>query len=120
MHRDIKPTNLFLPSGSIEQVKLLDFGIARRIAASIAVTRTGLIVGTPEYMAPEQVRGVRELTPAIDVFSLGCVLYECLTGEPPFVAEHIGRMAMTADADGRAAPVRPREGATSVAVWRPW
>lgn len=89
IHRDLKPTNLFLPSGDIQRVKLLDFGIARRSGVTQALTRTGLILGTPEYMAPEQARGSRELTPAADVFSLGCVLYECLTGEPPFVADHI-------------------------------
>ena len=89
VHRDVKPTNLFLPGGDIANVKLLDFGIARRMATSQAMTRTGAVIGTPEYMAPEQVRGVRDLGPAADVFSLGCVLYECLVGHPPFVAEHI-------------------------------
>ncbi len=89
VHRDLKPSNLFLPEGDIDRIKLLDFGIARRQAPSKVMTRTGMVVGTPEYMAPEQARGVRELTPAADIFSLGCVLYECLTGEPPFVAEHI-------------------------------
>ena len=87
VHRDLKPTNLFLPDGDITRVKILDFGIARRMTE--AMTKTGAVIGTPEYMAPEQVRGARDLTPAADVFSLGCVLYECLTGKPPFIADHI-------------------------------
>lgn len=89
IHRDLKPSNLFLPGGQIDRVKLLDFGIARRAVRSIAVTHTGLVIGTPEYMAPEQARSERELSPAADIFSLGCILYECLAGRPPFVAEHI-------------------------------
>ncbi|HZF47557.1 MAG TPA: protein kinase [Polyangiaceae bacterium] len=89
IHRDLKPTNLFLPSGDISQLKILDFGVARRLIASRALTRTGVLLGTPEYMAPEQARGARQLTPAADLFSLGCILYECLTGEPPFIADHI-------------------------------
>jgi len=89
IHRDIKPSNLFLCGQQVASVKLLDFGIARRLGALHAMTRTGAVIGTPEYMAPEQARGVRELTPAVDVFSLGCVLYECLTGQPPFVADHM-------------------------------
>lgn len=89
IHRDLKPTNLFLPDGEIDPVKVLDFGIARRMVASLAVTRSGIIVGTPGYMAPEQARGVRELLPASDLFSLGCVFYECLAGSPPFIAEHL-------------------------------
>jgi hypothetical protein len=86
VHRDLKPTNLFLPRGELANIKLLDFGIARRISTSNEMTRTGAVVGTPEYMAPEQAAGSRDVTPAADVFSLGCILYECLTGEPPFAA----------------------------------
>lgn len=76
IHRDLKPTNLFLVGGDPARVKILDFGIARRVATSHAMTRTGMVIGTPEYMAPEQARGIRELLPAADMFSLGCVLYE--------------------------------------------
>jgi serine/threonine protein kinase len=89
VHRDLKPSNLFLLGGDVARPKLLDFGIARRTKSSHAMTRTGALVGTPDYMAPEQVRGERDITPAADVFSLGCVLYECLTGQPPFVAGHV-------------------------------
>jgi len=89
LHRDLKPSNLFLNGGSVEQVKILDFGIARHFSAARAMTQTGVVMGTPEYMAPEQARGVRNLTPTADLFSLGCILYECLTGRPPFVADHL-------------------------------
>ena len=89
IHRDLKPGNIMLRDGDLGQPVLLDFGIARRQVGSQAMTRTGLVVGTPAYMAPEQTRGVRELTAAADVFSLGCVLYECLAGEPPFVGPHL-------------------------------
>src|SRR4029079_17967218 len=83
VHRDIKPSNLFLVGGSIEQVKLLDFGIARREQAATVLTQTGSVLGTPGYMAPEQARGDHSLIDArADVFSLGCVLFECLTGKP--------------------------------------
>lgn len=89
VHRDLKPSNLFLCDGNVEQVKLIDFGIARRALASRMMTSTGMIVGTPDYMAPEQARGDRQITAAADVFSLGCVLYECLAGRPPFAAQHL-------------------------------
>ncbi|MFO0576867.1 MAG: protein kinase [Polyangia bacterium] len=89
VHRDLKPSNIFLRGGSVERVALLDFGVARRIAHTRRMTRTGLLVGTPEYMAPEQARGARDIGPMADVFALGCVLFECLTGHPPFIAEHL-------------------------------
>jgi tetratricopeptide (TPR) repeat protein len=89
VHRDLKPTNLFLPGGDVARVTILDFGVARRVGTARAVTRTGVIVGTPEYMAPEQARGAREITGAADIFALGCILYEGLTGEPPFVSDHL-------------------------------
>jgi tetratricopeptide (TPR) repeat protein len=89
VHRDIKPSNLFLVEGEIEKAKLLDFGIARSREATRPATRTGMMLGTPGYMAPEQTLGAKDLTPAADVFALGCVLYECLTGEPAFSGEHM-------------------------------
>lgn len=89
VHRDLKPSNLFLRHCQISQITLLDFGVARRLGTTRALTKTGLIVGTPEYMAPEQVRGERTVGPAADLFALGCVLYECLSGCPPFLGEPI-------------------------------
>jgi serine/threonine protein kinase len=96
VHRDIKPSNLFLRNGVAERVTLLDFGIARMqspiggaLPGGGAATQTGHVIGTPEYMAPEQARGERVIGPSADVFALGCVLYECLSGQPPFVAEHV-------------------------------
>jgi serine/threonine protein kinase/predicted negative regulator of RcsB-dependent stress response len=91
IHRDIKPSNLFLRQGRAEGATLMDFGIARWLSAEQPelITHTGAVVGTPEYMAPEQARGAKELTAAADIFSLGCVLFECLTQKPPFMAQHI-------------------------------
>ena len=88
IHRDIKPGNLFLPDEQPGRVKLLDFGIARLFGAEMN-TRTGTIIGTPDYMAPEQVRGDREIDARADLFSLGCVLFECLTGSPPFASDQM-------------------------------
>jgi hypothetical protein len=89
IHRDIKPSNLFLRGCQVEDVVLLDLGLARNVDASSELTRTGSILGTPTYMAPEQVQGRGDVGPAADVFSLGCVLFECLAGEPPFVGAHV-------------------------------
>ena len=87
VHRDVKPENLFLPALTIERLKVLDFGIARLTRGARKLTRTGSVIGTPGYMAPELVRGDRDITPGADVFSLGCVLFQCLTGRAVFEAE---------------------------------
>ena len=88
-HRDIKPSNLFLRGGQPEDAVLLDFGLAHVSAASRAITGNAVVLGTPGYMAPEQVTRQGELTASADIFSLGCVLYECLTGQAPFRASHM-------------------------------
>jgi serine/threonine protein kinase/tetratricopeptide (TPR) repeat protein len=88
VHRDLKPSNLFLPDRDPARVVVLDFGIARHMLHMETMTRTGTIIGTPSYMSPEQARGQREVGPSTDIFSLGCVLYECLAGTPPFVGEN--------------------------------
>src|SRR5262249_20762656 len=84
VHRDVKPSNLFLVAGDVARVKVLDFGIARIPSGAQAPTRTGNRVGTPRYMSPEQVRGVRGVDARADVFALGCVLFACLTGRAAF------------------------------------
>jgi tetratricopeptide (TPR) repeat protein len=87
VHRDVKSGNVFLPDGAPDQAKLLDFGVARFMARESELTVENARVGTPAYMSPEQARGVRNVEPSSDVFSLGVVLYVCLTGRRPFAAE---------------------------------
>jgi eukaryotic-like serine/threonine-protein kinase len=84
VHRDLKPKNLILVEGRPDLVKILDFGIARHSQEITSLTRTGTMVGSLSYMAPEQARGTREIDGRLDLFGLGCVLYECLTGRVPF------------------------------------
>jgi tetratricopeptide (TPR) repeat protein/predicted Ser/Thr protein kinase len=88
VHRDLKPANLFLVEGRPEAVKLLDFGVARLLEAPRTLTRAGSALGTVGYMAPEQAMGVRDIDARADVFALGCVLFECLAGRPPFEGPH--------------------------------
>ena len=82
IHRDIKPENILLHDGS---ALVADFGIALAVStAGTRMTETGMSLGTPHYMSPEQAMGEREITATSDVYALGCVLYEMLVGEPPF------------------------------------
>jgi len=88
VHRDVKPSNLMLIGGDPSKVKLVDFGVARRTAELDRLTRTGAMIGTAGYMAPEQARGDHiELDGRADLFALGCVMHECLTGTPTFRGE---------------------------------
>ncbi len=87
VHRDIKPGNVFLVGGREDRATVLDFGIARAGDSGAGITLTGIMVGTPGYMAPEQARGARDVDPRADVFSLGCVLYHCISGHRAFQGE---------------------------------
>ena len=80
VHRDVKPENLLLEHGEIARLTVVDFGIARHLHSLEHLTRTGAMIGTPGYMAPEQALGSRAIDARADVFALGCILYECLSG----------------------------------------
>jgi serine/threonine-protein kinase len=104
LHRDLKPANILLaPSDPVHGVRLggspdasghyephiTDFGLARRLDAAGSLSPSGAIIGTPSYMSPEQARASKGLTTATDVYSLGAILYELLTGRPPFRADNV-------------------------------
>jgi hypothetical protein len=90
VHRDIKPSNIFLEAGDPARVKVLDLGVARAVdKLEPALTGTGALVGTPGYLAPEQAQRGGQLDARADVFALGCVLFECLTGRAAFAGEHL-------------------------------
>ncbi|AUX32152.1 MULTISPECIES: serine/threonine-protein kinase PknK [Sorangium] len=89
VHRDIKPQNLFLPQGDLDRVKIVDFGLVHLRDATYALTREGQTLGTPSFMPPEQVTGEQEIDARADLYALGCVLFACLTGRPPFAAAQL-------------------------------
>ena len=94
VHRDVKPSNVLLVGADPARAKLLDFGIVRLQLAghaptARAMTRTGMVIGTVGYMSPEQAVSDRALDARTDVFALGCVLFECLTGQPAFSGAHV-------------------------------
>ncbi|MFO0825343.1 MAG: protein kinase [Gemmataceae bacterium] len=83
IHRDLKPGNILCCKGDI--LKITDFGLAKHLEVSTGMTASGAVMGTPSYMSPEQAEGkVKELGPATDIYALGAILYEMLTGRPPF------------------------------------
>jgi eukaryotic-like serine/threonine-protein kinase len=98
IHRDLKPDNIFVISDADSSIgvrtKILDFGIAKlaSIGPAPRATLTGSVMGTPTYMSPEQCRGSRTLDERTDLYALGCIYYEMLTGRPPFTAEGFGEL----------------------------
>jgi len=112
LHRDLKPSNVMLRSGIVDESstldlpKITDFGLAKQTDRAETLTRTGAVVGTPSYMAPEQATGRKDVTIAADVYSLGAILYEMLTGRPPFQASHpLDTLLMVLEQD----PIPPRQ-----------
>jgi len=84
VHRDLKPSNLFLVGGNALSTKVVDFGVARVDVGAQTLTRAGTVLGTIGYMAPEQAMSAMDVDDRADIFALGCVLFECLTGRPAF------------------------------------
>jgi serine/threonine-protein kinase len=82
LHRDLKPANVLIAEDGA--LKITDFGLAKKLDEGAGRTRTGVVMGTPSYMAPEQAEGKKDVGPLADVYALGAILYECLTGRPPF------------------------------------
>lgn len=120
VHRDLKPENLFLANGvgGAARVKVVDFGLSKSIAPTgAALTRTGVVLGSPAYMAPEQLRGTRGVGPRTDVWALGVVLFELLTGRCPFDADSLPDLCLLI-VDTQPPPVRDLRGEVPEALAR--
>lgn len=107
IHRDVKPANIMISETGA--VKVMDFGIARALADANSVTQTAAVIGTAQYLSPEQARG-EKVDARSDVYSLGCVLYEILTGEPPFVGDSPVAVAYQHVREDPEPPSRRQEG----------
>ncbi len=92
VHRDLKPANIYITRGTPEAIKLLDFGISKLENVEQQITRTGMVIGTPHYMAPETLRGAHEVDHRADLYAMGVILFEALSGNPPFDAETYERL----------------------------
>ena len=102
LHRDLKPNNILLDAQ--REPHLMDFGLAKLIESSVALTQSDMVMGTPAYMSPEQAMGsTRDVTMSVDIYGLGAVLYEMLTGRPPFQAANMhALLRMIAEQDPQA------------------
>jgi serine/threonine protein kinase len=89
VHRDLKPSNILLPRADPSAAVIIDLGVARDRASRVVHTADGAYVGTPRYMAPEQIRSPRDASGASDMFALGCILYEALSGSPAYDASEM-------------------------------
>jgi tRNA A-37 threonylcarbamoyl transferase component Bud32 len=110
VHRDVKPSNVLIDESG--RARVMDFGLAKHVDRGDDLTLTGQIVGTPAYMAPEQITNRRgEIGPACDIYAMGALLYELLTGRPPFVArDHFSTLLQVLECD----PVSPRQANATV------
>jgi WD40 repeat protein/tRNA A-37 threonylcarbamoyl transferase component Bud32 len=104
LHRDLKPSNILLADPATPVIA--DFGLAKKVEADSSLTQSGAILGTPSYMAPEQACGSKEITTVADTYSLGAILYELLTGQPPFKGASVAQtLRMVEEQD----PIPPRK-----------